>query len=153
MIDQASVIAQAAAQLVGLSLKELASRKRGQHVAYQRHEWCWYMRKVAGLSFPGIGERINRHHASIMNSYDRMEAKFKNGWKARLSQNLEILRALGSPNDALADFNPIPESETMRVGELIALYEQRRAIYRQKLNVCEAALDELQGAVNKLRAA
>jgi Bacterial dnaA protein helix-turn-helix len=56
---------------------KLKSRRRTQHVAFQRQIAMYLLRRVSGASFPTIGEHFRRNHSTVIYAVALIERRIK----------------------------------------------------------------------------
>jgi chromosomal replication initiator protein len=54
---------------------KLRSRRRTQHIAFQRQTAMYLLRRVTGVSFPTIGEHFGRDHSTVIYAYQLIERR------------------------------------------------------------------------------
>jgi chromosomal replication initiator protein len=50
----------------GITLDELRSKRRFQHMVWPRHVVCYLARQKLRLSYPAIGKKLGVHHSNVM---------------------------------------------------------------------------------------
>ena len=76
----------------GITLEEMNSRRRTQHIAPVRQCAMYLCRKLTAFSFPVIGESFGRrHHSTVMHAYESVARRLKND--PGLATTLETLEA------------------------------------------------------------
>jgi len=59
----------------GISKEDIVGTKRNKEIANARHIMCYLIREVTEMSFPNIGKLMNRDHATILSSYEKIKKK------------------------------------------------------------------------------
>ncbi len=76
----------------GVTLIEMNSKRRTQHIAPVRQCAMFLCRKLTSFSFPVIGENFGkRHHSTVMHAYEAVSRRIKND--PALASTLETLEA------------------------------------------------------------
>jgi chromosomal replication initiator protein len=68
---------------------KLKSRRRTQHVAFQRQIAMYLLRRVSGASFPTIGEHFRRNHSTVIYAVALIERRIKRDAVFRQLEGLE----------------------------------------------------------------
>jgi chromosomal replication initiator protein len=55
--------------------EDIIGQKRNKEIAEARHICVYLIREIIGMSYPNIGTVINRDHATILASYDKIRKK------------------------------------------------------------------------------
>lgn len=85
-------IQQAVCGHYGVTLTEMNSKRRTQHIAPVRQCAMYLCRKLTTFSFPVIAEHFGkRHHSTVMHAYERVAGRIKND--PGLASTLEALEA------------------------------------------------------------
>ncbi len=67
----------ASARTFGVKVEEILSAKRADNIANARHFAIYIIRRVTEMSYETIGKIFNRHHTTIMSSYNTMDLEIK----------------------------------------------------------------------------
>lgn len=59
----------------GVTLAQMRGQSRKAHIVRARHEAWLRMREMTGMSYPGIGRRYGRDHASIIHGCERAKER------------------------------------------------------------------------------
>jgi chromosomal replication initiation ATPase DnaA len=65
----------AVAAATHVTIEQLRSNKRPQHIAYARQLAMYFCRELTGLSFPVIAEAFNRDHSTVIHGCNRIAAR------------------------------------------------------------------------------
>jgi hypothetical protein len=69
----------------GLTMAELRSQRRDQHIVQARHDLFWTASKLTGFSLGQIGRLVgDRDHTTVMHAVRKMERRTGIGWKSPL---------------------------------------------------------------------
>ena len=60
-----------------LSVEEIHGRSCKREIALARQEVCWLARRHTSLSLTAIGNRLNRHHTTVLAAIRRHEDRLK----------------------------------------------------------------------------
>jgi Bacterial dnaA protein helix-turn-helix len=79
------------ARVLQIDADKLKSRRRTQHVAFQRQIAMYLLRRVSGTSFPTIGEHFHRNHSTVIYAVALIERRMERD--AAFRQFVEELEA------------------------------------------------------------
>jgi chromosomal replication initiation ATPase DnaA len=68
-LSKPEVVLMAVCRLTGVSPEDVKSKSRRLDVVIVRQVYCYAARELTGASMKGIGEVVNRDHATVIHSY------------------------------------------------------------------------------------
>ncbi len=88
MLDHATII-QLVAKYHNLTVEELMARKKTEPIVMARHKAVWLIRQFLNLTLSDIAKIFNRHHATILNSIEVINALYK--YDTKITNDINVL--------------------------------------------------------------
>jgi hypothetical protein len=127
---------------------KLKSRRRTQHVAFQRQIAMYLLRRVSGASFPTIGEHFRRNHSTVIYAVALIERRIKRD--AVFRQLVEGFEAqITRPTTDRFDRRTAGAESDGHGARDIGTINSHRHLHQHKA-AFRASIEKLQGRLNSL---
>lgn len=108
MTPLTGLIKKAVCEEYGITLEELASRRRSRYLSWPRQEAMWLTLKMTSMSFPEVGRHYDRDHTTVMHAKEQVEKRLEGNIELsmrmdRITKRIEQMVAAQQPSRATAE--------------------------------------------------